>query len=110
VEFHGPFWAVFAVPHSKRRLVEAFGHVVREARIRAGMTQEKLSFRAAVHRTYVSDLERGLKSPTLDVIDAIAVALNTESYDLLELAVHLRDRPPREWTTHGSRQRVRRKR
>ncbi len=86
MEFPGLSWAVFAVPHSKRRLAEAFGHVVRETRIRAEMTQEQLSFRADVHRTYISDLERGLKSPTLDVIESLARALGTEPHVLLEVA------------------------
>lgn len=93
------------------RLRAAFGAVIRDLRIDAGMTQERLSFRAKVHRTYIGDLERGLKSPTLDVIDAIAVALSTEPHNLLEVAAHLRDRPSRELAGFSaSRKRVRRKR
>jgi transcriptional regulator with XRE-family HTH domain len=60
-------------------LRQAFGHVVRRLRIRASLSQEQLSFRADVHRTYVGDLERGLKSPTLEVIDRIAAALGTST-------------------------------
>jgi transcriptional regulator with XRE-family HTH domain len=57
--------------------------VVRELRIANGHSQEQLSFRAKVHRTYVGDLERGLKSPTLDVIDALARALHVAPPDLM---------------------------
>src|SRR5450759_223099 len=77
------------VPQS-RRLNEAFGSVIREARVHARLTQEQLSFRADVHRTYVSDLERGLKSPTLDVVDRLSRALRTDSHRLLEAANRLR--------------------
>lgn len=91
------------------RLRAAFGAVIRDLRIDAGMTQERLSFRAKVHRTYIGDLERGLKSPTLDVIDALARALNMEPHELVEQAAQLRNRPPREWVGLASRQRVRRK-
>lgn len=49
-------------------LEEAFGQVLRRKREAVNLTQEQLAFEAGLHRTYVSLLERGLKSPTLDVI------------------------------------------
>lgn len=59
------------------RLLNSFGSVVTELRHAAGLSQEALADRAGVHRTYVSQLERGLKSPTLTVLfklgDALAV-------------------------------------
>jgi transcriptional regulator with XRE-family HTH domain len=48
---------------------------VRLRRQELGLSQEELGFRAGVHRTYVSQLERGLKSPSLGVILKIARAL-----------------------------------
>ncbi|HEY9225742.1 MAG TPA: helix-turn-helix transcriptional regulator [Gemmatimonadaceae bacterium] len=68
---------------TKAALRRAFGLVVRELRIANGQSQEQLSFRAKVHRTYVGDLERGLKSPTLDVIDLFARALHVTPPDLI---------------------------
>ncbi|TET34943.1 MAG: XRE family transcriptional regulator [Planctomycetota bacterium] len=44
-------------------------------RKRAGLTQEKLAHKAGVHRTYISLLERDVKSPTLDVFLRICAAL-----------------------------------
>jgi DNA-binding XRE family transcriptional regulator len=44
---------------------KAFGEQLRQARIAAGLTQEELAFRAGLDRTYISMLERGIKSPTL---------------------------------------------
>jgi transcriptional regulator with XRE-family HTH domain len=80
------------MPPHKRLLNEAFGEVIREWRIKKGLTQEQLSFKAKLHRTYISDLERGRKSPTLDVIDSLASALGTESHALLEAASRYRVR------------------
>lgn len=69
----------------------AFGRVVRELRAESDLTQEQLSFRAGLHRTYIGDLERGLKSPTLDVIVALATALNVQAHSLVEAALRSRD-------------------
>jgi transcriptional regulator with XRE-family HTH domain len=44
------------------------GSELRKAREAAGMSQETLAFEAGVHRTYISLLERDLKSPTLNVL------------------------------------------
>lgn len=46
-------------------------------------------------RTYVSSLERGLKSPTLDKIDSLADALNVHPVTLVALT-YLRSRPRSE--------------
>ncbi len=42
-----------------------------------GVSQEELAYRAHVHRTYVSMLERGIGNPTLSVIADLASALET---------------------------------
>jgi transcriptional regulator with XRE-family HTH domain len=52
------------------------GEVLREAREAAGMTQEQLAFKARVHRTYVSLLERDKKSATVDTQSRVAAALD----------------------------------
>ena len=51
------------------------GQELRKAREAAGLSQEKLSFKAGVHRTYVSLLERDKKSPTLTVLFRLCKAL-----------------------------------
>ncbi len=50
------------------------------------MTQEGLAYASGVHPTYVSQLERGLKSPSLDVIAALATALDQKAYVLIRAA------------------------
>ena len=41
-----------------------------------------LADRSGLHRTYISQLERGRRNPTLDVISRIAAALNVDLPDL----------------------------
>ena len=48
------------------------------------MTQEDLALSADVHRTYVSQLERDLKSPTIDVLFRLCKALKKRPSKLLE--------------------------
>ncbi len=50
------------------------------------MTQEQLAEAARVHPTYVSMVERGIKSPTLEVADRIACGLSIPLPQLLEKA------------------------
>lgn len=52
-----------------------FGQRVRELRLRSGMSQEVLAFRAELERSYISDLERGARNVSLINIEKIAAAL-----------------------------------
>lgn len=59
------------------------GNELRQAREKAGMTQEQLSFDAEVDRTYISQLENDKKSPTLDVLFRICDALGLKASELI---------------------------
>jgi transcriptional regulator with XRE-family HTH domain len=50
---------------------ESFGKTLKNLRIRKGISQEEFSFNIGLHRTYISQLERGLKSPSLRTIEKI---------------------------------------
>lgn len=54
----------------------AFGIVLRELRTERRQTQEALAFNSGLDRTYISLLELGTRSPTLDTIMALCVALD----------------------------------
>ena len=56
--------------------VHAFGAAVRIRREKLGLSQEALGYKAKVHRTYVSDIERGARNPTVKVIWKLAEALD----------------------------------
>ena len=67
-----------------------FGQEVARLRKRLGISQEELAFRAEVHRTYISQLERGLKSPTLSVILKLSRAMKASASTLVaEVERHL---------------------
>jgi transcriptional regulator with XRE-family HTH domain len=53
----------------------SFGRVLKELRQNQAFSQEELGFRSGYHRTYISLLERGLKSPSLNTIFQMANAL-----------------------------------
>lgn len=48
---------------------------LRRLRVLRELSQEKLAVDAAIDRTYVSRLERGLENPTVGVLDRLANAL-----------------------------------
>lgn len=54
------------------------------ARKRAGLSQEQVGYRASLHRTEISILERGLRMPQLDTIVKLAGGLSVSPADLLE--------------------------
>jgi len=55
---------------------------VKKYRNICGFSQEKLADLAGLHRTYISDVERGRRSISLDNIEKIANALDIEAFKL----------------------------
>ncbi len=55
---------------------EAVGAELKACRLKKRISQERLGFDAGVHRTYVSLIERGVKSPTLGVLFRLCQALD----------------------------------
>ena len=60
------------------------GRNLRRLREEKGWSQEVFAFEAKIHRTYVSDIERGSRNPTIMVLQKLAVALNVEAGRLLD--------------------------
>jgi len=60
------------------RIRHAFGKVLREYRNKRGMTQEALGFDSGYHSTWISQLERGLKQPSLATVFIIANQLGVK--------------------------------
>ncbi len=63
-----------------------FGQNVRELRKNLSLTQEQLAEVCERHPIYISELERGIKSPSLDSILRICRALKISPGDLMNLA------------------------
>ena len=62
-------------------LKQAFGVALKQARAVQAKTQE--DFAVVSSRTYLSSLERGIYSPTLDKLDALASVLELHPLSLL---------------------------
>lgn len=68
---------------SKQSLRSRFSENVRFFRTALGVSQEDLAVLAGFHRTYVSQVERGVANITLDNIEKLAEALKVEPDGLL---------------------------
>jgi transcriptional regulator with XRE-family HTH domain len=68
----------------KRDILIKFGNKIRELRKEKGLSQEQLSFKADLHRTYIGMIERAEKNITLINIEKIANALDVSVHDLLK--------------------------
>ena len=65
------------------RLAETFGANVRKVRLERGMTLEVLADEVGLAYTYVGQIERGRRNPTLDVVERVAAVLKVEALELL---------------------------
>ena len=65
---------------------QAFGRVLQVRRKQLGLSQEELGFRSGLHRTFVSQIERGVKSPSLRTLQTLASALDTQAAALVQEA------------------------
>lgn len=59
-------------------LVQLLGENVRRLRKERGLSQEELAFQAGMKRSYLSDLERGTRNPTVRAMGRLADALKIE--------------------------------
>ncbi len=57
---------------------------VKRFRAERGLSQEELAFECGLHRTYVSGVERGVRNPTVVVLEKLAKALKVATSLLLE--------------------------
>jgi transcriptional regulator with XRE-family HTH domain len=60
------------------------GQNVRRLREEKGWSQEDYADRAGIHRTYVSDIERGRRNPTVTVVEKLAAPFAVAAGSLLD--------------------------
>lgn len=65
---------------------EAIGAVLTELRVKKGLSQRKLADLLGYGQTYISQLERGLKSPTVRTLEAFARAFSMEVSEIVRAA------------------------
>jgi len=59
------------------------GACIRKLRDERDWSQEELAERAGLHRTYVSAVERGVRNPTITVLERLATALDVTLSEML---------------------------
>lgn len=60
-----------------------FGKQLRRLREKQGLTQEELAHEAGMHFTYIGQIERGLRNPSLVNLNKLAKALKVSAGELL---------------------------
>ena len=65
-------------------VAERFGDNLIRVRKEAGLSQDELGVRASVHRTEISQLERGLRVARIDTLIKLASSLEASPAELLE--------------------------
>lgn len=64
-------------------VVKLLGLNVRDLRRQQGLSQEELGHRTEMDRSYISDLERGTRNPSVKALGRIAEALGVSPAELL---------------------------
>ena len=67
---------------AKVSILIRFGQTVRKRRMELALSQEGLAERADLHRTYIADIERGVRNLSLRNIEKLAQALDMSIADL----------------------------
>jgi transcriptional regulator with XRE-family HTH domain len=70
-------------PEQKKLIRQKFGMLMRNKRYALNISQEELSFRSGLHRTYIGSVERGERNIALENILLLAKALECSPKDLI---------------------------
>lgn len=59
---------------------------LKRLRVKQGWSQERFAFEAGIHRTYISDLERGARNPSITILDKLAAPLGVTASELIAVS------------------------
>lgn len=79
----------------KRKNSDAFGIVLRAYRLEKGLTQEELSERVDVVRSFICSLESGKKQPSFEMVLRLAHALGVRAGELVDATVERQNQSER---------------
>jgi transcriptional regulator with XRE-family HTH domain len=71
------------------RVLPGLGKALRSLRKERQLSQEQLSLSTGIHRNYIGGVERGERSPTVEVVATLAFALEISLADLFRQAEDL---------------------
>ncbi len=63
---------------------QKLGARIKDLRIKQGFSQEELASKCHLHRTYISDIERGERNVSIENVERIANALDIDPSELLK--------------------------
>ena len=78
----------------RQDITRTLGKIIRQYRRDKKLSQEQLAFAAELNRNYISLVELGSSSPTVDSLAKIAAALGESASSLLAQAESLQKKPP----------------
>ncbi len=70
----------------KSKIQQALGQAIRKHRERLNLTQEELAEKADTHRTYLADIERGARNPSIETVRRLAKALEIPISEIFQTA------------------------
>ena len=68
----------------EKRAIRNLSLHLRERRLKKGWSQDELAYRVGSDRTYISDMERGLRNPSLKTLARLAHTLGASIGDLCD--------------------------
>ncbi len=83
------------------RIQEVLAHNIKELRRLSQLTQAQLAEKASISGNYVALIERGMKFPSAEMIERIAVALEVDSTELFRPREQ-RFTNPWNWASHAA--------
>ena len=83
IKFFEPLHFSDVSVRANKKLLKDLGQRIREARTKQKISQAQLGFECGVHGEYIGRLERGLQSPTITILYAIAKTLDIKLADLV---------------------------
>ncbi|MGP4060984.1 helix-turn-helix domain-containing protein [Halobacillus sp. H74] len=66
----------------KKEVLQAIGNQIRNLRLERGLTQQELSLRLEIDRTYISRIEKGITNATNPLLYQIAYELGVKPADI----------------------------
>jgi len=69
---------------------EQVGIRIKDYRLRAGLTQEALAHNADMHVSFISEIERGLKKPSIESLEKLLCALNVSFKDFFDFEINVK--------------------